>query len=215
MNAQNLSTGGRMYRRFVLVLMILLVATAANAGDRRIAGLSIGMGFPQGPEYVQDFWKSGIGGAVSLGTDLLPELTLHTIIEAHAYPFDEKGILERSHRPLDSISLIGDDARIISGLVMLKMNIMPPEPGISPYITAGVGLASVNIPGTIVDYIGDATYMNFGTEGIGSALSVGAGIDAYFNSNFCLFTEFRYMKIFANLYDIEYFTVRFGVLIDF
>jgi hypothetical protein len=196
-------------------MMMLLVAAVVHAGDRKVAGLSVGMGFPQAPEYVQDLWKSGLGGAVSLGTTLLPELTLYGMIEAHSFPFDEDNIIELSHRSPDSINLIGDDASAISGLVMLKMNIMPPAPGISPYVTAGVGLASVDIPGAVVEYIDDTTLVYPGTEGIGAAMSLGAGIDAYINPDFGLFVEIRYMRVFAEPQDIEYLPVRLGVIIGF
>ena len=202
-----------MYRRIVCIMMILLITAIAQAGDREVLGLSVGMGFLQAPEYVKDFWKGGPGGEISFGTTLLPELTLYGMIEAHSFPFDKDGIIEMSHRSPDLISLIGDNASASSALVMLKMNIMPPAPGISPYVTAGVGLASVDIPGVAIEFTGEEPRLYPGTKGIGGALSFGAGIDAYFNPDFGLFVEIRYMRVYAKPKDIEYLPARLGVII--
>ncbi len=197
------------------MVLLLLVAAVVHADSGKVLGLSVGMGFPQAPEYVQNFWKGGLGGAVSLGTMLLPELTLYGMLEAHSFSFDEDGIIEMSHRSPDSVSLIGDDASAFSALVMLKMNIMPPAPGISPYVTAGVGLASVDIPGVAIEITGEDPDLYPGTKGVGGAVSFGAGIDAYFNPNFGLFVEIRYMRVFAEPQDIEYLPARLGVVIGF
>ncbi len=205
-----------MYRHIVCALMILFAVTAVNAGERKVAAIGFNMGFLEAPEYVKDFWKGGPGGSVSYGTTLLPELTVLGMIEAYTFPFDETGIIRMSHQPTDSIRVVGSNASALAGLVMLKMNIMPPEPGVSPYVVAGIGLAHVDIPWANIKYESeDSSRVYPGTKGVGGAISFGAGIDAYITLDLGLFAEIRYMKIFSDPLDIEYLPVRIGVTYGF
>ena len=212
-------------RYIIFFLLIALTVFAAHAQGVPMIGPSVSFGVHgnlglislPGPEVngstpLDEVYGLGYGGGVHFDVEFV-SVTLRVSADYTTFSPDDanyqKALAGLAGSAASDFTIEGGRINIVSANVNGTLPILP-LPFVSPYITAGVGLARIDADAAEISFQGapSATYPGF-SSGTSTAINAGAGVDL--DLFLSLFVEAKYTWIFAEGQTTNFVPISLGI----
>lgn len=162
--------------RFMVSVAILTMVGVTHAfaapGTPKLE-LSAGMGFPANPDAFTDGWNPGFSGAIGLGVEVTPVVSIIGGFDFSYFGFDDEAL---TGSPL-GVTLDGGGASVIYVSAGAKIVPTASTPGPADFfLLAGLGYYNVSI-GEITASLGGLSFTIPGPDESALGLHVGAGVE--------------------------------------
>ncbi len=199
-------------KRFPFILLVLVVlGSTTNAGGLIGFGVQATGAALNVPEPLKTVYGTGYGGGVHLDINLPMVFGIRIAADYTTYaPDNDKfrtAVADYTGRNVSGIELDGGRFNIFSISANAKFGL--PTPVISPYLTGGVGVASISMSDLTVKYQGLPIPSPNVSTGTKTALNIGAGVEL--NLVLTLYLEAKYTVIFTDGESSSFVPVSLGV----
>jgi opacity protein-like surface antigen len=200
-------------KRFLLsAVLVTLLATTASAAGPLGFGVQATGAVLNVPEPLKSVYGPGFGGGAHLDINLPIIMSIRVAGDYTTYAPDNSKLASllaaEGGGNASDITLEGGRINIFSVSANAKFAL--PTPVLSPYITAGGGIASVSMSDLTVKYqgapVGSAVGSKTGTK---ASLNIGAGVEL--NLVLTLYLEAKYTVIFTEGESSSFVPVSLGV----
>jgi opacity protein-like surface antigen len=187
-----------MKRTIALLAVAVLCSADASAAGPVSFGLHLNGAQTTVSGDLKDAYQFGIGGGLHADINVIPFIGVRVSGDYISFSLDNakaREVFARLNSGTDVGAFTIDGGRL--GILSFSVNgtMSLPSPVLSPYVTAGIGIASFSSSDLTVGYPGLQPFKRAGTSsGMKTAFNLGAGVDLNL-AVVTLYLEVRYMWI--------------------